>query len=278
MEKVKGYFKIMRPVTSFSGALAILLGGYVARTGAWFEIILATVIGFLLAGAANAWNDYRDIEIDRINQPQRALPAGMINLQEANWFALILNAVAILLSLAISGPAVLMTLAFTLILYVYSWRLKSTVLLGNCTIALVSAMTVIFGGVAAGNPRPTLWLAVIIWVAILGREVLKTIADYEGDLGQQCRTIATVWGKSRARLVFYGVMVVSVMAMMLPHWLQLYRPVYAYIVILGVFPVLAYVLWRVRGDSSGRQLENLSQLLKYDFFVWFIAVILGAAR
>ena len=36
------------------------------------------------------------------------------------------------------------------------------------------------GGVAAGNVRPTLWLAVIIGVSILGREILKTIADYEG--------------------------------------------------------------------------------------------------
>ncbi|MBK7917309.1 MAG: UbiA family prenyltransferase [Chloroflexi bacterium] len=33
----------------------------------------------LFPSAANAWNDYMDIEIDKINQPQRPLPSGMVS-------------------------------------------------------------------------------------------------------------------------------------------------------------------------------------------------------
>ena len=46
---------------------------------------------------------------------------------------------------------------------------------------------------------------------------------------------------------------------------------------LGVFPVAIYVIIRVTRERSGPQLERLSQLLKYDFLIWFAAVLLGAS-
>jgi hypothetical protein len=59
--------------------------------------------------------------------------------------------------------------------------------------------------------------------------------------------------------------------------LPTYQPAYAYIVALGVFPVVVYILLRLRRDSTGPQIERLSQLMKYDFLVWFLAVIIGSA-
>jgi geranylgeranylglycerol-phosphate geranylgeranyltransferase len=149
--------------------------------------------------------------------------------------------------------------------------------MGNATVATISALSAIFGGVAAGNVLPSFWLAIIIATAIMGREVLKTIADYEGDLRQRCRTIATVWGKGPARVVFYLLLAATVWMMMIPYLLDVYKPIYAYIVAFGVYPIIIYVLIRVSRNSSGRQLESLSRLMKYDFFIWFLAVILGAA-
>jgi hypothetical protein len=64
--------------------------------------------------------------------------------------------------------------------------------------------------------------------------------------------------------------------MMVPYLFNGYKPIYAYIVALGVYPIIIYVFIRVSSNTSGRQLERLSQLMKYDFFVWFLAVILGA--
>jgi hypothetical protein len=45
----------------------------------------------------------------------------------------------------------------------------------------------------------------------------------------------------------------------------------------GVYPVVFYILLRVTQERTGPQLERLSQLMKYDFLVWFVAVWLGAA-
>ncbi|MDX1663524.1 MAG: geranylgeranylglycerol-phosphate geranylgeranyltransferase [Candidatus Promineifilaceae bacterium] len=304
IRQIKGMYKLARPFNALSGALAVFMGGYVAGTGEWVKVLLAGLVVLLVTSAGNAWNDYLDVEIDRINQPHRVLPSGLIRPRMAVLFSLVLNILALLVAYFINWPAFLITFFSILALYLYSWKLKSTVLMGNMTVATTSAMTVIFGGTAAGNVRPTLWLAIIIMSGILGREVLKTIADYEGDLRQQCRTIATVWGKRAARIVFYIVTGVTVWVMMVPYLVKLYqdrfslcsiynicerlappmlveilpvyRPIYAYIVAFGVFPVIAYVILSVKRDVPGRQLERLSQLLKYDFLVWFAAVLLGA--
>jgi 4-hydroxybenzoate polyprenyltransferase len=111
----------------------------------------------------------------------------------------------------------------------------------------------------------------------MGREVLKTLADYEGDLSQRCRTIATAWGRRPARIVFYLLTAVTVWVMMVPYLFNVYSPIYAYIVAFGVYPVIIYIVLRVSQHTSPRQLEKLSQLMKYDFLVWFVAVWLGAS-
>ncbi|GAB4163991.1 MAG: geranylgeranylglycerol-phosphate geranylgeranyltransferase [Candidatus Promineifilaceae bacterium] len=276
MEKVKALFSLTRPLTTFSGVLSTVMGGYVAGTGAWLHITLAAIATALITGAANAWNDYLDIEIDKVNQPQRVLPSGSVSPQTAWRFSLALTLLAILLPLLINLPTFLMALASSVLLYVYSWKLKSTVLVGNATVAGISALSVVFGGVAAGHVQPTLLLALIIGVAILGREVLKTMADYEGDLSQQCRTVATVWGKRVSRNIFFILATTTGIIMMVPYLLRVYSPVYAYIVAFGVYPVLLYILIRVARDTSARQLNFLSRLMKYDYFIWFLAVILGS--
>lgn len=276
MDQLKALYKLGRPLTTLSGVLAVFLGGYVAGTGAWLNIFLAGITTMLISAAANAWNDYLDVEIDRINQPKRPLPSGKVSLRAARWFSFILAALSLLTASFINWPAFLIALLSNVILYIYSLRLKSTVLLGNATVATISALSAVFGGVAAGNVAPTLWLALIIFLAIMGREVLKTMADYEGDLSQRCRTIATVWGRRKARIVFYILVAATLIVMMLPYLTGYYGEAYAYIVAFGVYPVVIYIMLHVSQERTGYQLERMSQLMKYDYLIWFLAVLVGA--
>lgn len=264
-------------MSTLSGALMVVLGGYVAKTGAWLEIWLAALATLFISAAANAWNDYLDIEIDKVNQPKRPLPAGLIMPNQARWFSFILSFFALLIVLLINPLAFAIAFISVVLLYVYSLWLKSTVLIGNITVATISGLSPIFGGIAAGNVAPSLWIAATIWVGILGREILKTLADYEGDLLHHCRTIATAWGRRPARILFYIFLGLTLVVMLTPYTARLYSPVYAYIIALGVFPIAIYIIIRVSQERSGRQLERLSQLMKYDFLIYFLAVLLGAA-
>ena len=276
-QMIKGLYKLSRPLSTMTGVLAVVLGGYVAGTGEWGRIAVAALATLFVSAAANAWNDYRDIDIDRINQPQRPLPSGMVSPRAALYFSVTLAALSIVLAAFLGPLALAIAVASNVLLYVYSVWLKSTVLLGNATVALISAMSPVFGGVAAGNPRPSLWLGAIIFVGILGREVLKTLADYEGDRAHGVRTIATAIGPRAARTIFFCLLGATAIVMLAPYLAGHYERVYAWIVALGVFPVAVYVIIRVTRDRTGPQLERLSQILKYDFLIWFVAVLFGAS-
>ncbi len=97
LQTIKGLYKLSRPMSTLTGVLAVVLGGYVAGTGAWDKIALAALATLLVSAAANAWNDYRDIEIDRINQPQRPLPSGMVSPRAALNFSISLARLSVVL-------------------------------------------------------------------------------------------------------------------------------------------------------------------------------------
>jgi geranylgeranylglycerol-phosphate geranylgeranyltransferase len=182
-----------------------------------------------------------------------------------------------LLAALINPLALAIAVASNILLYVYSVWLKSTVLLGNATVAFISAMSPVFGGVAAGNPRPSLWLGAIIFAGIMGREVLKTLADYEGDKAHRVSTISTAVGPRAARTLFFIFLGLTAIVMLAPYYYGYFKPIYAYIVALGVIPVAIYVIIHVTRERTGPQLERLSQILKWDFLIWFAAVLLGAS-
>ncbi len=277
LTKILALYRLARPFNALTGALAVFLGGYVAGTGEWEKVAMAAVVTFLVTGAGNSWNDYLDVEIDKINQPQRVLPSGQVSPSAAWILSVVLTVIGLIIAAFINPAAFIVAFLASAILFLYSWKLKSTVLMGNATVAAISALSVIFGGIAAGNVRPTLILAAIVGVAILGREVLKTLADYEGDLQERVRTVATTWGRRRARIVYYLLAAATGWTMLLPYLLDVYDEIYAYIVAFGVYPILIYALVKVTRYSSGRQLERISQLMKMDFMIWMVAVILGVS-
>jgi len=272
----KEYYRLSRPINALAGCTAVFLSGYVAGAASWWPVVLAAVTVLLITISTNAWNDYIDIEIDRINKPDRPLPAGLISAQGALTFSITGSILSLVTAAFINLPAFLIALGSNILLYIYSWRLKCTVLLGNAAVATIIALCFIFGGVAANNVRPTLMLAVTVFFAIMGREILKTMADYKGDLQQNCGTIATVWSNRISGIfvtIFLGITAAS---MILTYFSEEYSPVYLFIIIFFIFPIFIYVAFNAATNVDGQKLERNSLLMKYGFFVWFLAVALGA--
>ncbi len=275
---LKEYYKLSRPINALAGCTAVFLSGYVAGATSWWPIIIAAVTVLLITVSTNAWNDYIDIEIDRINKPERPLPAGLISTRGALTFSIVGSALSLVTAAFINHPAFLIALGSNVLLYIYSRKLKCTVLLGNAAVATIIALCFIFGGVAADNVQPTLMLAVTVFFAIMGREILKTMADYKGDLQQNCGTIAAVWGKKIAGVFVAIFLGITAAAMLLTYFSERYSPVYLFLVIFIIYPILAYIALNAKKDADGQILEQNSLLMKYGFFVWFLAVALGAGR
>jgi len=272
----KHYYKLGRPINALAGCIAVFLSGYVAGPASWWPVIMAAVTVLLITVSTNAWNDYIDIEIDRVNKPERPLPRGLISPRGALLFFIAGSALSLVTAAFINLPAFFIALGSNLLLYLYSWKLKCTVLWGNAAVATIIALCFIFGGVAAGNIQPVLMLAVSVFFAMMGREILKTMADYKGDLQQNCSTISTVRGKKTAG-TFVGIFLgISAIMMLITHFVEQYSSAYLYLVVFVMCPLFAYIAINAKGSADGIILERNSLLMKYSFFVWFLAVALGA--
>ncbi len=271
-----GYYRLGRPINALAGCLLVILSAYVAEPPSWWPVLMAAVTVLLITVSTNAWNDYVDIEIDKVNKPDRPLPSGQVTRNSALIFSIVGTFLSLVAAFFINQPALIIAVASNILLYLYSWKLKCSVLWGNIAVALITALCVIFGGVAAGNIIPVITLSLAVFFAILGREILKTMADYRGDFEQNCKTIAVAWGKKKARtyvLIFLGIAILIIIAI---YFIEQYKPAYLFISLFLVCPVLIYVAINSRETMSDRDLEKSSLIMKYGFFIWFLAVALGA--
>ncbi len=273
---LKGFYRLGRPINALAGCLAVFVSGYVAGAPSWLPVILAAAAVLLITVSTNAWNDYIDIEIDRINKPERPLPSGEINPQQALIFFTAGSILSLVVAAFINQQAFYIAIGANLLLYLYSWKLKCTVLWGNAAVATIVALCFIFGGVAAGNIQPTVVLAVTVFFAILAREILKTMADYKGDLHHGCRTITTAWGKQTACKYLIAFLGITSLVMLSAFFIEQYNYLYLLMVILLIYPLFMYIAIKARITVSEKKLERLSLIMKYGFFAWFLAVVLGA--
>ena len=273
---IKQFYRLGRPVNALAGCIAVVLSAYVAGPQAWWPVIMATVTVLLITVSTNAWNDYLDIEIDKINKPERPLPSGKISPREALLFSAVGSALSLVTAAFINPPAFFVALGSNLLLYLYSWKLKCTILWGNATVGAVVALCFIFGGLAAGNIMPITPLAVTVFFALTGREILKTMADYRGDREHNCRTVAVAWGMDIARTLFIVHLALSAALMIATYFIAGYNPVYLYVIVIVIYPLFIYIAINSKSTATSAVLERNSLLMKYGFFIWFLAVALGA--
>jgi len=151
--------------------------------------------GFLLLAASMVLNDYFDRQIDSINEPKRPLPSGTIKSSEALSFALILATLG-LFSAASTGLATLLVAIFSLFIMIsYNARIKQTGLLGNVFVSLNVAIPFIYGGFAVASLSWALAIFTLLaFLSSLGREIVKGIADVEGDTSRDVRSVAATKG------------------------------------------------------------------------------------
>ncbi|MDE1797845.1 MAG: UbiA family prenyltransferase [Candidatus Micrarchaeota archaeon] len=164
-------------------------------------LLLSLSVPVLINIGAFALNDYWDIETDRLNgRVERPLVSGALSptlaIETAGAGLLFGILAAAMLNPAASAVAAL----FAVLSLAYDRWLKDLPLLGNLTIAASMAIAFAFGGLALGMPiekmPPSLTLLTVgAFLAGLGRELVKTVQDMEGDrLARKSRSLPLLIG------------------------------------------------------------------------------------
>ena len=236
-EYVRNWWDLSRGWNMLWGISTVALGA--VMMGVDYEEKLLTLalhaftIGCFIAGWF-AINDLLDIDIDRINHPQRPLPSENISELSAKKYGhrmMILSGVgmvAIIMndekniegmawkdSVAVWLVALLMMIAYELD-GPFNPALKKRMFWGNLTIAMTMAITILFGAAAIDYAlHPLLWLvAAAACVLTTAREIIMDNCDAAGDVDRN--TYAKIKGVERTRKTVWILTVASCLVLVMP--------------------------------------------------------------
>ncbi len=272
---VRAWLRLMRPANSLAAAGLVLIGGHLAMGWPWSSRLWqAAAAMWAVTTFGYVTNDLHDIPVDRVNKPDRPLPAGHVRVEAARLAAIALAAGAVVLASRIDALAVGAAMAVLGALLLYNWTLKGAVLLGNVLIAVLSGLALEVGSYAAGQ-RSLPWLpALLVCLFILAREILKTIEDVEGDRRAGLRTLATAWGPQRAAQIYAWTVGGFVVASAAAHLLAGYRLTYL-IVIAGVdVGLIQSARWVLRAPTAAHARAGL-RISKVGYFLGLLALLLA---
>jgi 4-hydroxybenzoate polyprenyltransferase len=235
-------------------------------------ILVGLSVGCITA-FGNGVNDLMDVTSDRLSHPRRPLPMGRLSPKEAWVVSLFFLGMGLLLAGFLNLAALLFAIGVAALLFLYSWRLKAVILVGNLSVALAAALVFPYGAAAVGlGWGKILYPAIFIFLFHLGREFLKDVMDVAGDERSGLRTLAIAWGPKQtlkaAAIIFWILIPIT----FIPWFAKIYGSYYL-ITVLVVDLILVWVagqIWR----SSGA-LGRYSSILKLNMVFGLIALALG---
>lgn len=239
------------------------------------EIIDVALVVFLVTGAGNAINDYYDIEIDRINKPERPIPSGRISKSQALSFSILFFALGTLVAFFINTICGTIALFNSLLLIYYAATLKRTVLIGNLSIGYLTGSTFLFGGAVFytnGGIEAVSILFLLATLATIAREIVKDIEDIEGDKQDGASTLAISIGPEKASYLASSIGFLAVLASPLPYLQSLLTMRYLAVVLIADILFFVAVVAILREKKPAKS----SKLFKMAMFAALIAFLVGA--
>lgn len=197
---LRASISIVRPVNCAMIGFAVVVGYFVSRPASVSPeaLVLGFVTGFAICAFSMVVNDYYDIEVDRVNQPTRPLPSGAVSKSGAVGIGVAMLAVGFAAAVLLLDPvAVLIVALYAVLAWLYDFRAKKYGLAGNLIVASSLAIPFIYGGVISGGQvldSLLLFMASTSFLAGVGREVVKAMADVPGDQKRGVRSYASVHG------------------------------------------------------------------------------------
>jgi geranylgeranylglycerol-phosphate geranylgeranyltransferase len=133
MKKLKGLLRIIRVELPFAAGVCVVMGQLFAL-GTFASIpkmAYAFLSLFFISASILVLNDYFDVETDKINAPDRPIPAGLVTGREALSFSILLMFAGLRLSYFLGTPALACSIVLLIIGFLYNRKFKKSGLPGN---------------------------------------------------------------------------------------------------------------------------------------------------
>jgi len=272
-----GFFTIIRPANAVMAGVAAVIAYFIAAGALVPSALLLLVVVTLITAAGNVINDYFDAEIDAVNRADRPIPSGQVSRNAALWYAIVLFILGIAICLFTNWICIAFAVFNSLLLALYAARLKSMPLVGNIAVSYLSGSMFLFGGAFAGMDGliHLVPIAVMTFLAMMARELVKDAEDVEGDRAGGAVTLPMLIGVKKTALIAFVFVLLSAIASTVPFlWWGI-----PYLVLIAVVDLvlLAAAKKALTCDTPAcvRQ-SKASAALKYGMFASLLVFVVSA--
>jgi len=276
-KKIQAIVKLIRPINFLITFITAVAAVFISRPDLDFSvsIILAALAASFTLASGNIINDIYDVEIDKINRSSRPLASGLITIKSAYIFYVILVIVSFVLSILVSIPVFVVVVYSQIILFLYSKFLKRILLLGNITVAFLTGLVFIYGGIVVDDYEAAVIPAVFAFLINLIREIVKDMQDVKGDEKTGVISFPIKYGFQKSKILSLFVSILLILFTFYPFIVQLYKIEYFIIVTVTVNPLLIYAIKILFEDHSEKNLDKISNILKLNMIFGLIAIFVG---
>ena len=259
-----------------------------------FEFFLLVIATLCIAAAGNIINDIYDVEIDKINKPDKVIIGKKIAENTAYYLFIIFNVIGVGLGFYISNqiekPEFFgFFIVTSALLYLYANFLKSIPILGNVVVSALVAFSLIIVGIFDLFPAITflnkenqsLIFSILLNYSFfafyinLMREIVKDIEDIDGDKNGGLSTLPIILGRKRTSYIVFGMSILALFGTVYYIYIHLYNYTYAVIYfLLFILAPLLYFSIKVWDASNKNDYTFLSKLLKIMMLLGMCSILL----
>ena len=269
---------LIRPINSFMIGLAVVVGIAIGSPDMLFSrlTIYGFITGFSISSYSMIINDIYDIEIDKVNQPERPLAKQIISINSALSLSLILLLIGLTSSLLISYYNIIITAIFSFLSWFYNIWGKKQGIIGNSIVASSMSIPFIFGGIITGNISLLVWaISLIAFLSGMGREIIKTIADIKGDKIKGIKSVSIQFGSRNAMLIACGFIIISILISFIPVYLNLIQIYYIPLLILTDL-ILLYSIFVLSKNYSKSESLKVKKYILYAMLFGLITFLMNS--
>jgi geranylgeranylglycerol-phosphate geranylgeranyltransferase len=271
---MNAYLEILRPGNAVMAVIAVILVMFI--TGNFtLNAFLACFVVFIVTGGGNVINDYFDHKIDAVNKPTRPIPSGRISLKTAGIYSLLLFIIGIVVAFIIGIIPGIITLLSSLVLVLYAYTLKKSILIGNIIVSFITGLAFVFGGIVVGAIEASIYLGFYAFLMTMAREIVKDMEDVEGDKKEGAKTFPIIYGMRSASILAVSFIIIDSITAPIAYFKGILTIFYLPVLSVGILIFLTTSV-SILKDQSIENSAKVSKRIKLGMGIILLAFAAGS--
>jgi 4-hydroxybenzoate polyprenyltransferase len=270
-------------------SFSIIISNNLLSTFDIIKLVLLVQSTILLASAGYVINDFFDVEVDKINKPNKVFVGHLISGKNTLLLYFILNFFGIISGLVLAYLSHkiiygLIFIAISIVLYLYSKSFKKIALLGNFMVSFFIALSIyliyIFPSFDSGIfiSHPSVYFILIIYTVFafilnLIREILKDIEDIDGDNKLNMKTLPIIIGRKRTLYILFTLTIIPLISTIYLTFGVLKDTIIILYSLFFIICPLGYFMYKIIDVKSKKEFHKLSMFLKIIMFLGLVSIV-----